>query len=316
LRPAVIGKDEAAASDAMLEIATIADPNAIGALEDVLACDVHFKMRSIVVVPLAQMRNLKLKPPEDDEPFETMTTAEWRVRLAELRRALDGDDKEAAEAARLAICRIRDPNAFGVVKQMLLRDKDFEVRRMLTVPLARTGGDEALPVLADLAVKDAEVKGEAALALVLLDRAAALPLVAKYLHNRRYQAQAVQTLALAQLIEPLEQDQKPDQQLTIGLIDALALKTIGRTQVPAIVPTGSITARGFTGSRGFSFYSRRTYALRNVTVNVVNLSPNEIALDLLQQYTGADHQFDLNAWTKWYRESPKSYFQEDQNEQH
>jgi hypothetical protein len=304
LREAITGDDEEAAQGAMAALAGIDDVNAWQPLRDLVTQEKNYKVRCLAAVPLGRIRASGRKPPPDDRPLETMTTAEWRHRLKELRDAYEGEDKEAKEAARLEIVNIRDPGALGVIRQMLALEKDNLLRRELLMPLARIGGRAAVRELVELSVKGGMVDGEASLGLALTDEAPeAVPLLARYLQNRKYQARAVQALATSQILQPLEQGEKPDQRLTVGLIDALALKTPDRVMMPAVVLSGRGAAMGIS-SRGVQWaYRRRTYRIRNVAVKVVNLSPNGTALELLKQYSGEDHQFDQQAWADWYRQT-------------
>jgi HEAT repeat protein len=303
LREAITGDDEEAAQGAMAALAGIDDVNAWQPLRDLVAQDKNPKVRCLAAVPLGRIRASGRKPPPDDRPFETMSTAEWRQRQAELRDAFQGEDKEAKEAARLEIVNIRDPNALGVIRQMLALEEDHLLRRELLMPLAHIGGRAAVRELVEVSVKGRGLAGQASLGLALTDEAPeAVPLLARYLQNRKYQARAVQALATSQILQPLGQGEKPDQRLTVGLIDALALKTPERVTTLGVVPTGHASYLGTAGGTVQQAYSSRKYAMRKVVVKVIKLSPNAMALELLKQYSGEDYQYNQKAWATWYRQ--------------
>jgi len=240
--------------------------------------------------------------PAKEGAGETHTPAEWREKLAAWRKALESDDEAQRREAKAAILSIRDPNAFGLLKYMLAREESLDVRRLLVAPMAGIGGRKVVDMLVELAMKDRAVWGEAAIGLGTMgeeDRALAVRRLSRYLRSKQLQARAVQVLALGELIRPLEQGARPDDALTRGLIDALALKATNYKKGKIYFSWYS-----FQGARTLSNQYRSSRVgggIVDVVISIEVTSPNETAHELLQQYTQQQLPLDQDQWAQWYK---------------
>jgi hypothetical protein len=252
-------------------------------------------------LPIAEVPVL---PTPDDLPpdsYEVLPPREWRKRFGALRRRLESNTLKELTAVKKEILAIHDPQARGVINQLLARERDSRIRPFWVLALGGLPGDDSLETLVDLAVRDDEVAWQACMGLARAKRRdKVLELLAHKLWSKEHQAQAVQVICSTGLIEPLAAEQAPDRVLVLGLIDALALKSTEYYKQRRYYFFYASYFIPHPASHGYEAGYHAESGPVDTQIPVEVRTPNDLAHELLQQYTGQDFAMDQQAWTQWY----------------
>jgi hypothetical protein len=225
----------------------------------------------------------KWRLPQEIEILETrarteLAEKEWLTRLRRWRRDLD--DRERGRSAYESLSAIDDPIAVRPIGEVFARERVRSVKSLYADILARIKTKEAIDVLVERTLGDADEEVfyycVAQLANLKVPHIAD-PFVAalKDNDNRKVSRAAA---ALAQLA---------DKSVISPLIEALV------TRHTRIIDTGEYTSTAF----GQAVTAMQKGNGRELQVFHVH---NQPVLDALSKLTGADFGFDKRAWRYWY----------------
>jgi hypothetical protein len=245
---------------------------------------------------------------------EERTTAEptraevaaWRKRLLEMRKAfevLPKEDREGAwERGRREVAAIDDPAAVPAIVALLETEKHGQFRRALIQPLLSIGGKEALTCLVKWSVEDTlnpYLRQEACHGLAekpelpeYLDQYLAYLKPVRQGRNMRFPTEAAEALRMTGLAAPLQDGQKPNEQMVRLLTGALESAHVWVKQTDATLIKGLIPDPRDSEAR-----QKRKTPLAGKLPKVE--TPNPVVLLTLQEYTGQDFQYDKAAWLAW-----------------
>jgi hypothetical protein len=238
----------------------------------------------------------------------TAQVAVWRKRLLEMRTAFEvaaREDRAASwERGRREIAAIDDPAAVPAIVKLLESEKNGPFRRALIQPLISLGGPEAIACLAKWSVEDQNpyVRQEACHGLVGRDELSdLLPAYLKYLEpvrqgrNMRFPTETAEALVMTGLAAPLKEGEQPDEKLVRGLVGAL-----DSARVDVVQALDARKRPVLPDPRDSAARQKRKTPLAGLVP--VPETPNPVVLQTLQEYTGADFQYDKKAWLAWLEE--------------
>lgn len=229
---------------------------------------------------------------------------EWRERFEEW---LNPSGERSASAAGQVpeetidrIRNIRDPEAVKPLVNLLAREKDIKLRATCLETLAAIGNKEAVRVLVRISLTDPDLSLRQVAAWEIAgvkDSDRLLTEFAPYVRGENSHFPALSLLYAFGLLQPASSTELPNEALTYALIDRLVGQGIKNVPVERWEGFDAVTPKGYYGE--FRYHSYRRWQRRFVPVKVPVRNP--IAYETLTRYTGADHEYDRQAWKGWYR---------------
>lgn len=230
------------------------------------------------------------------------SVADPRFELNVWRKVLATREEDWAEERASAIRSIRsvsDPRAAPILAELWDKENEtngsFFIRGYYIEPLIRIGNGPAFRKLAEISVEDRswENRGRAAKWIGAQDnRDDAIPIYLRYLGTKDFRPQALTALDYAQIAS--QGKRPPNRQLVAALIDNLITVTTERRRISNGSSSGRRIFMDGSGSGAFD----RTGAAWQVRETNYKSAQNQVAHDLLCQYTLDDYGFDQQAWRR------------------
>lgn len=237
--------------------------------------------------------------------LDPKATAEWYKKIGEWSKQAKlvptAAEKEASDAAWEQISGVADPAAVPALKKALAGEKYIIAQRKYVLPIARSGGREALDFLVKLSVEPASdsLRQEAAEAISTMPNSEdAIPQYVRYLRLPKYSVYAARALSFNGLTK-YRSGKVPDPQLFQALVNSLILPDVSWIPVEQWYDSGFIPT-------GFGTGTTRSVGVSKSLVKKVDPKPNPIAEDRLKEYTGQDYGYDQEAWKRWLQKEKMS----------
>jgi hypothetical protein len=234
----------------------------------------------------------------------------WRKELLELRKLFVTGKTlhpETWDLGREKISAIDEPAAVHAIAKILETETNGQFRRALLKPLISIGGNDAAACLVKWSVEDQNPLLRQEACHGLTERKELPEFLNAYIgylkpvrqgRNVRFATEAAEALTMTRLAAPLGQGERPNAELVRALASALDtapvfIKQIDSTPVKNFIPD----------PRDSRERQKRKTPLAGVVPTVD--TPNPVVLATLQEYTGADFQYDEKAWLAWLDEKLK-----------
>jgi hypothetical protein len=225
----------------------------------------------------------KWRTPQEIELLESrgrteIAAKDWLARLRRWRKDLD--DRERSKVAYESLAAITDPIAVGPLAECFAKERVRSVKYLYADILARINTDQAIRVVADRALGDAdeEVFYYCLGKLAQLKPPHVSDLFIASLKDQNNSRVNRAGISLSRL---------QDKTAISPLIEALV------TTHSKVIDTGEYTTTGFSGGSS-------TLAKGDGLVLEVYHIHNQPVLDALSKLTGADFGFNKVAWRTWY----------------
>ncbi len=236
--------------------------------------------------------------PDKETAESRLPASDWKRQIHRWAIDVRSFSKEpvAATAAWNRIRSIRDENAIKTLESQLKTEKDINVCIACLEALGGIGDQVAVSVLVRNAVVDKRKQVSAAASWELRNLSVPPIAIAEFakLMKSSHGQSALMSLRISDLLEPLRPYEAPDSEITEAIIRLLTFKY--DEKIPMVEWRGYDTGVIPHGS-GWSRHARRQ--TRGVVVVNQKLVPNELALEMLKEYTGQDYAYNQSAWRKW-----------------
>jgi hypothetical protein len=238
-----------------------------------------------------------------------MPASQWAVQLDDWAKAIrvnEKKDQRTAEDAWNHLRSVRDPAAIDHLTRLIARESRDAIRTASVEALAAIGGPKTTSLLVQLAATD-ESDAVTASAIWAL-RSTSYPRLAlaefpKYMRAGRQRTQAIVSLKATGLVRQGYINSDRAEPLTDALISNLVIKEVDR--VPYTVwcmydSGGNVWPKG---NGGFRAHRARHFHASTKVAHVKKLVPRQDAYEMLVEYTGVDHGYDIRAWRRWQKDT-------------